>query len=154
MVDDRMSLVFSVRNNPGRYALLIGSGVSTGAGIPTGWAVVEDLLEKLATAQGEGDPEDPFEWYKQEYGEEARYGNIIGELADSKEERRALLEDYFEATEEEREAGDKTPDECPPCHRLARRRGVRRRSHYDELRQATRESDGGAWRDSCDGHWQ
>lgn len=112
MVDDRMSLAFSVRNNPGRYALLIGSGVSTGAGIPTGWAVVEDLLEKLAAARGGYEPEDPFEWYKEEYGEEARYDDIIGELADSKEERRALLEDYFEATEEEREAGDKTPTDA------------------------------------------
>ncbi len=112
MVDDRMSLAFSVRNNPGRYALLIGSGVSTGAGIPTGWAVVEDLIEKIAAAHDGDKPDDPFEWYKQEYGEEARYDDIIGELADSKEERRALLEDYFEATEEEREAGDKTPTDA------------------------------------------
>jgi len=112
MVDDKMSLTFSVRNNRGRYALLIGSGVSTGAGIPTGWAVVEDLLNKLVAAHGGDEPDDLFDWYKKKYGEEARYDDIIGELADSKEERRALLEDYFEASEEERDAGDKTPTDA------------------------------------------
>ncbi len=112
MVDDKMSLTFSVRNNPGRYALLIGSGVSTGAGIPTGWAVVEDLLGKLVVARGGDEPDDLFEWYRNEYDEEARYDDIIGELADSKEERRALLEDYFEPSDEEREAGDKTPTDA------------------------------------------
>lgn len=109
MVDKRMSLTFSVRNNPGRYALLLGSGVSTGAGIPTGWAVVEDLIRKLAAASGEDPDPDPFDWYTEEYGEEAAYDDLIGKLADSSEERRSLLEDYFEPSEEERERDEKTP---------------------------------------------
>ncbi|MFY4814620.1 SIR2 family protein [Haloarcula sp. AONF1] len=104
-----MSLTFSVRNNPGRYALLLGSGVSTGAGVPTGWAVVEDLIRKLAAARKEDLEADPFDWYKEEYGEEAAYDDLIGELADSQEERRSLLEGYFEPTEEERDRDEKTP---------------------------------------------
>lgn len=111
MVDKRMSLTFSVRNNPGRYALVLGSGVSTGAGVPTGWTVVEDLIRKLAVARKEDPDPDPFDWYKEEYGEEAVYDDLIGELADSQEERRSLLEDYFEPSEEERERGEKTPTE-------------------------------------------
>ncbi|MDB9247914.1 SIR2 family protein [Halorubrum ezzemoulense] len=107
-----MSLTFSLRNNPGRYALLIGSGVSTGAGIPTGWAVVEDLIKKLATARGVEPSPDLFSWYEEEYGKEPAYDDLIGEIADSKEERRALLEDYFEPTEEERENDEKTPTEA------------------------------------------
>jgi len=39
-----MALTFSVRNNPGVYALLIGSGVSRGAEIPTGWDIIQDLI--------------------------------------------------------------------------------------------------------------
>ncbi|CAM3037035.1 MULTISPECIES: SIR2 family protein [Halobacterium] len=109
MVDKRMSLTFSVRNNPGRYALLLGSGVSTGAGVPTGWVVVEDLIRKLAAAREEDLQHDPFDWYKEEYGEEAAYDDLIGELAGSQEERRSLLEDYFEPSEEERGRDEKTP---------------------------------------------
>ena len=112
MVDKRMSLTFSVRNNPGRYALLLGSGVSTGAGIPTGWAVVEDPIRKLATARGEDPDPDPFDWYQEEYGEEAAYDDLIGKLADSPEDRRSLLEGYFEPSEEERERDEKTPTEA------------------------------------------
>jgi len=37
---------------PGVNAVLIGSGLSTAAGIPTGWQVVEDLIRKLASAEG------------------------------------------------------------------------------------------------------
>lgn len=110
MVDKRMSLTFSVRNNPGRYALLLGSGVSTGAGIPTGWAVVEDLIRKLAAVKREDPDPDPFDWYTEEYGEEAAYDDLIGKLADSPEERRSLLEEYFEPSEEERERDEKNPD--------------------------------------------
>jgi hypothetical protein len=42
-----MSLTFSVRNNPGQYALLLGSGTSTEAGMPTGWAVVSSLIKPI-----------------------------------------------------------------------------------------------------------
>jgi len=61
MVDKEMALIFSVRNNRGVYALLLGSGVSKAAEIPTGWGVVEDLIEKVAEIEG-AEPEDPFEW--------------------------------------------------------------------------------------------
>lgn len=48
MVNTRMSLTFSIRNNPGRCALLLGSGVSTEAGIPTGYDVVTSLIHRIA----------------------------------------------------------------------------------------------------------
>jgi hypothetical protein len=67
MVDNEMALTFSVRNNPGVYALLLGSGVSTDAGVPTGWGIVEDLIRKLADAQDKDPDPDPFEWYEEEY---------------------------------------------------------------------------------------
>jgi hypothetical protein len=42
MVDSEMALTFSIRNNPGVYALLLGSGVSSEAGVPTDWGVLKD----------------------------------------------------------------------------------------------------------------
>jgi hypothetical protein len=48
LMDPLTQLVFAISSSPGVYALLLGSGVSSGAGIPTGWAIVEDLARRLA----------------------------------------------------------------------------------------------------------
>ena len=53
MIDPQVSLAFALYSNPGAYAALVGSGVSVGAGIPTGWQVVLDLVSKLARVLGE-----------------------------------------------------------------------------------------------------
>lgn len=66
MIDPILSLVFSVHYNKGVYALLIGSGVSRSAGIPTGWEVLEDLIRKLAHVKGEDSGPDPAAWYVKE----------------------------------------------------------------------------------------
>ena len=107
MVDKDMALTFSVRNNPGVYALLVGSGISRGAEIPTGWEVIEDLIRKVAEAEGEDPDPEPAEWYREEYEEKPRYDDLLEQLAPSKEDRQALLESYFEPSEEEREQGVK-----------------------------------------------
>jgi hypothetical protein len=112
MVNKDMALTFSVRNNPGVYALLVGSGVSRGAEIPTGWEVIENLIRKLANADGEDPGPDPAEWYRDEYGDEPRYDDLLEQLAPSKEDRQALLKSYFEPTDEEREKGIKTPSQA------------------------------------------
>lgn len=103
MVDERMSMTFSIRNNPGRYALLLGSGVSTEAEIPTGWAVVNELVKRVATAEGTSIAEDtdPIEWYEETYDESATYENLIEGLARTQTERRILLEEFFEPSDEE-----------------------------------------------------
>jgi hypothetical protein len=45
-------LATAMQSQPGVYALLLGSGISTGAGIPTGWGVVTSLVEKAAVFMG------------------------------------------------------------------------------------------------------
>jgi hypothetical protein len=111
MVDERMSMTFSVRNNPGRYALLLGSGVSTEAEIPTGWAVVNELVKRVATAEDTSIEEDadPIEWYEETYDEPATYENLIEGLARTQTERRKLLEEFFEPSDKEAERGEKQP---------------------------------------------
>ena len=52
MIDPIDSLAFSIQANRGVYALLIGSGVSQAAQIPTSWAITLDLIRKLAAASG------------------------------------------------------------------------------------------------------
>lgn len=48
MIDPILSLSFNLINNKGRYALLLGSGVSRSSGIATGWEIVLDLISKIA----------------------------------------------------------------------------------------------------------
>ncbi len=52
MIDPLISLAFALHNAKSAYALLLGSGVSRAAGIPTGWEIVIDLTRGLAAAEG------------------------------------------------------------------------------------------------------
>ena len=54
-------LAFSIYG-PGVYALLVGSGLSRGAGILTGWEVTLDLIRRIAVAQGESEQPDWAVW--------------------------------------------------------------------------------------------
>ena len=108
-VSPELSLAFGMAASPGVYALLLGSGVSRSAEIPTGWEVVLDLVRKLAAAEG-ADPEpDPSEWYLSTYGERPQYSALLERLGPLAAERQSLLRGYFEATEEQRAEGIKTP---------------------------------------------
>lgn len=100
MIDPMLSLAFTVHSNKGVYALLLGSGVSRGAGIPTGWEVVLDLVKKLASLKGANAEEDLVEWYTKEFGEEPSYDRLLNDLAKSPTARANLLKSYFEPTTE------------------------------------------------------
>ena len=52
------TLAFSMYSNRGAYALLLGSGISCAAHIPSGWKVEEDLIHQLALTQGIAEAED------------------------------------------------------------------------------------------------
>ena len=53
-IDPVHSLAFSIQANPGVYAVLVGSGVSRTAKIPTGWEIILDLIRKLAAVSRGG----------------------------------------------------------------------------------------------------
>jgi SIR2-like domain len=110
-VDPDLSLAFSLHSEPGTYALLLGSGVSRAAGVPTGWEVTLDLVRKLAAAQGEN-IDDPEAWYRERFRRAPNYSEVVNELAPTRDERRALLQGYFEPDEQEREEGLKLPTEA------------------------------------------
>jgi hypothetical protein len=103
-----ISLAFSLFSEPGTYALLLGSGVSRAAGVPTGWEVTLDLVRKLAAAQGEN-INDAEAWYRERFDRAPDYSEVVNELAPTRDERRALLQGYFEPDEQEREEGLKLP---------------------------------------------
>lgn len=109
VVDPILSLAFSVQTNKGVYALLLGSGLSRSAAIPTGWEVVLDLTRKLAHLKGEDCEPDPAGWYRETFGNDPDYSGLLEAIAKSPAERTQLLKAYFEPTEDEREQGLKVP---------------------------------------------
>jgi NAD-dependent SIR2 family protein deacetylase len=63
----------------------------------------------LAAKKGEEPESDPKGWYRQKFGEEPKYGQLLDNLASTPAERRNLLRPYFEPTPEESEQDFKVP---------------------------------------------
>ncbi|MFE4227952.1 SIR2 family protein [Arthrobacter sp. NPDC056886] len=114
-IDPRIGLALSLQAQPGVYALLIGSGTSTGAGIPTGWGVIKDLVRQAAAAAGTplsadaGDGEIGEWWLKHGDGNELGYSGLLESLGRTPAARSALLHGYFEPTDEDRADNRKVP---------------------------------------------
>ena len=104
-----VSVAFAVHSNKGAYALLLGSGLSRSAEIPTGWEIVLDLIRRVAALQREDCDPDPAKWYAKSFGEEPNYSKLLSVLAPTRAERRAILSGYIEPTDEDREQGKKIP---------------------------------------------
>lgn len=108
-IDPILAIVFALANTKGAYALLIGSGVSRAAGVPTGWEVVEDLIRRLAALSGERAEPDPGTWYAAQSGEPPQYDRLLAQVGATAAERRQLLRGYFEPTPDELERNVKVP---------------------------------------------
>lgn len=114
MIDPIHSLAFSIQSNRGVYAALLGSGVSRSAKIPTGWEITLDLVRKLAEVSGKVCEPSPEAWYRENYGKDPDYSELLDALAKTPTERQQLLRAYWEASDEDREEGVKQPT---PAHR-------------------------------------
>ena len=109
MIDPLHSLAFSMQSNRGVYAVLVGSGISKAARIPTGWDVTLDLVGKLAAVRKEAPDPDPESWFRDKFGTEPDYSHLLDQLAKTQPERQQLLRGYWEPREEQREEGEKEP---------------------------------------------
>jgi len=89
--------------------VLLGSGISRSAGIPTGWEVTTNLIKRVAAMHGEDQVDDLEAWYRNQFDEEPGYSAILERLSKTPAERRAILQSFFEPTESEREDGLKLP---------------------------------------------
>jgi hypothetical protein len=107
--DQLTQLAFSVYESKGVYAVLVGSGLSRSAEVPTGWEITLDLIRRVALAQGTDAKPDWAAWYRSKTRREPDYSALLKELAGSPEERRAILHSYIEPTEEDRAEGRKVP---------------------------------------------
>src|SRR6218665_1963565 len=107
--DPITQIAFSVHENKGVFAVLLGSGLSSSAEIPTGWEITLDLVRRVATAKGVAKQHDWADWYRNKTGQAADYSALLQEIAPSPGERRAILLGYIEPNEQDREAGRKIP---------------------------------------------
>lgn len=117
-LDPQLSLALAVSRSPGVYALLLGSGVSTAAGIPTGWRIVQSLVGDLAAA---ATPDDvtvaaraaagPEMWWQDNVDASVPlgYSTLLDQLSNRPAGRDRQLAAFFEATDEDRAEGRKVP---------------------------------------------
>lgn len=109
MIDGILALSLQLHSNKGVFALLLGSGISRPAGIPTGWEVTLDLVQKLAQLENQDPDPDLEKWFVEKYGRVPDYSFLLENLAKTSTERTRLLRSYFEPSEEEKEQGLKVP---------------------------------------------
>jgi hypothetical protein len=107
--DPFLPLAFSLFSNPGAYAVLAGAGVSRGAGLPTAWDIVVDLISQMAAHAGdetEINAETAAGWYEAKFGPTPTYSDVVERLALTPTERQTLLRKYFEPSDGSDGGGD------------------------------------------------
>ena len=97
-MDDCTKIAISMQSNKGVYALLLGSGISVSAGIPTAWAITKDLVHKLAAALGEEIAGDWDTWYRNKYSEEELKSHLSKRIAEYKIPSRIIIYDELPLT--------------------------------------------------------
>jgi NAD-dependent SIR2 family protein deacetylase len=145
-------LAIAMHAQPGVYAVLVGSGVSTGAGIPTGWGVVKELVRRAAAA---AEPEDadslrlaqdnPEAWWAKHGDGALGYASLLETLAPTAASRQGLLADFFEPTDEARAEGLKVPSRAHEAVAQLVKRGLVRvvlTTNFDRLAEQALEAAG------------
>jgi hypothetical protein len=139
------TLAFSMYSNRGAYALLLGSGISCAAHIPSGWKVEEELIQQLALTQGIVEAEDWHQWYEETYHEPASYSALLEALVKTSTERVQLMRPFFEPTDKEKELGWKSPTKAHyAIARLVKAGYIRviLTTNFDRLLEKALESEG------------
>lgn len=93
--DPLVSIAHTLVSSPGVMALLVGSGVSRSADIPTGWDVTLKLIRELAAVRGQPPPSSPADWFETTFDAPPDYSAVLEHLARSPEGRRNVLEQSF-----------------------------------------------------------
>lgn len=139
------TLAFSMFSNKGAYALLLGSGISRSAHIPSGWEVETRLIKLLAGSKGEIINEDAHEWFKNRYNTEASYSSLLEELVKTPTERVQLMKQFFEPTDAEKDLGWKQPTKAHRAIAKLAKAGYLRvilTTNFDRLLEQAFEAEG------------
>ncbi len=110
-IDKVVLAAHALHTSPGTYAVLLGSGLSSAAGIRTGWGITLDLARCVAAVDGD-DPDDPEGWYRSRYGVAPDYSVLLETLGPTPSERREILRRYIEPTPEDLARGRRVPTDA------------------------------------------
>lgn len=144
-IEKLTTLAFSMYSNKGAYALLLGSGISRSAQIPSGWEVEENLIQKLGASQGITENKDWHQWYKEKYQQPASYSCLLKEIVKTPTERVQLMKPFFEPTDEEKKLGWKSPTKAHKAIAKLAKDGYVRvilTTNFDRLLEKAFESEG------------
>lgn len=112
-LDPAATLATSMHAQPGMYALLLGSGVSRAADIPTGWQIVSELVARVAAVTSPTDIEatraNPEGWWREHHDGELGYSTLLEQLAPTPAGRQALVDQFFDRSDEEDDEDVKRP---------------------------------------------
>lgn len=111
-MDSLIALAHNLQLTKGAYALLLGSGISRSASIPTGWEIVLDLIRRIARAGNEECGSEPDIWYRERFGSDPNYSRLVEQLGVKPAERSQTIRAYLEPTADERDRELKTPTEA------------------------------------------
>jgi len=112
--DEVIPVAFAMYHSPRRYALLVGSGISRDAEIPTAYEITDAFIRRIAGDRLKGNQK-PQEWYEETYkGRSPTFTGLLDELTKSPEDRTAFLREYFEPKDRE---GNPIKVEPTPAHR-------------------------------------
>jgi hypothetical protein len=75
----------------------------------TAWEIALDLVRRFALAEDYSKPADPLAWYAENHREDVDYSQILKALAPRLGDRQALLNPYFEPSDDERQQDLKAP---------------------------------------------
>lgn len=109
MLDPVSAIAFEMQAGKGMFALLLGSGVSRAAKIPTGWDITLDLVRRVAALRGEDPGPNPADWYASTFSKEPDYSELLDLLATTPTLRHQVIRPYIEPSSEERARGEKLP---------------------------------------------
>src|SRR5260370_27787546 len=100
-LEDFNACAISLHHSPGAYAVLVGSGLSRAAGIPTGWEITLELIRRLGALEGVTYQDDWPTWFQKKYGKAPGYAAVLDFLATTQSERRAILRKFIEPQADE-----------------------------------------------------
>ena len=100
------ALTLSLHHAPGVYALLVGSGLSSAAGIPTGWQITIELIRELRTLESNADDAqelsetDLTNWYNDKFDKKSpNYSDVMEIVEQTSGGRQKVLEKFFKNCE-------------------------------------------------------
>ncbi|MGP7795633.1 SIR2 family protein [Sphingomonas sp. CLY1604] len=102
-LDPLDALALTLHHSPGVQALLLGSGISRAAGIPTGWEITVDLAARVGAVEGAMGVSDWPTWYQERFGRPPHYSEVLDAVASSPAERRSIIHAYIEGQGEPRQ---------------------------------------------------